>query len=111
LVHLVLGGALVFCMMSSWGASVFGRRLCLSYKMKKKEKKERKKKTEKEEADANLAGIPGNQCNAAEPRLHDNTRTHLSTRLHSNCFEDEDLQPSDLRTNNHTPIYMLNLSD
>lgn len=38
---------LVFCMMSSWGVSVFGRRLCLSYKMKKKEKR----KTERKEED------------------------------------------------------------
>lgn len=26
-------------MMSSWGASAFGRRLCLSYEMKKEQKK------------------------------------------------------------------------
>lgn len=51
LVLLVLWGALVFCMMSSWGASVFGRRLCLSYEMKKKrkEKKRKKQKGRKEE--------------------------------------------------------------
>lgn len=44
----ILRGALVFCMMSSWGASAFGRRLCLSYEMKKKrrgaKKKEKKRK-------------------------------------------------------------------
>lgn len=52
LVPLILRGALVFCMMSSWGASLFGRRLCLTYEMKKKRKKKErqreKKKTEKE---------------------------------------------------------------
>lgn len=42
LILLVLQGALVFCMMSSWGASVFGRRLCLSYEMKKMKKKKKK---------------------------------------------------------------------
>lgn len=40
----ILQGALVFCMMSSWGASVFGRRLCLSYEMKKKEKDREKRR-------------------------------------------------------------------
>lgn len=42
LILLVLCGALVFCVMSSWGASVFGSRLCLSYEMKKMKKKKRK---------------------------------------------------------------------
>lgn len=46
----VLRGALVFCMMSSWGASVFGRRLCLSYEMKKR-KKEKERETERKEED------------------------------------------------------------
>ena len=44
----VLRGALVFCMMSSWGASVFGRRLCLSYEMKKRKKKKAEKERETE---------------------------------------------------------------
>lgn len=43
-----LQGAPVFCMMSSWGASVFGRRLCLSYEMKKREKE---RKTGRKEED------------------------------------------------------------
>lgn len=48
LVLLVLWGALVLCMMSSWGASVFGRRLCLSYNMKKRKKKKGRKEEDGE---------------------------------------------------------------
>lgn len=53
----ILRGALVFCMMSSWGASAFGRRLCLSYEMKKEQKKrERVGGREGEEREAGWRG-------------------------------------------------------
>lgn len=38
----------LFCVMSSWGATVFGRRLCLSYKMKKKKGEEKERRQNKE---------------------------------------------------------------
>lgn len=46
LVSLALRGALSLCMMSSLGAPVFGRRLCLSYEMKRRRWNEKKETEE-----------------------------------------------------------------